>query len=219
MPFKPQQPIRPHIVIVSPALAAANNGNWQTAQRWQHFLSRSFHCRIVPSWPDKFSNQDDVMLALHARKSADSVQAWHTAKGGSKLAVVLTGTDIYRDIKMDLAAQASLAMAARLIVLQDRALLALPPQHVSKTTVIYQSAVAQSTVDKTAQHLRAVMVGHLRDEKSPETLFAAARILASVDVDEGTDIYIDHIGAPLDAALGAAAGATMPSDQAPKVVD
>jgi glycosyltransferase involved in cell wall biosynthesis len=48
------------------------------------------------------------------------------------------------------------------------------------------------------------MVGHLRTEKSPETLFAAARLLA-----DHQDIYIDHIGEALDPALGAAAQATM----------
>ena len=31
----------PQVVIVSPALADANNGNWQTARRWQRFLSLS----------------------------------------------------------------------------------------------------------------------------------------------------------------------------------
>jgi putative glycosyltransferase (TIGR04348 family) len=220
---------RPHVVVVSPALADANNGNWQTAQRWQKMLAIRFHCRIVSSWPDKFANQDDVMLALHAKKSAESILAWHTQQGSAKLAVVLTGTDLYRDIQIDAAARGSLAMASRLVVLQSRAVLALPAEYQSKTTVIFQSTMAHPTTEKTGQkttqHLRAVMVGHLRDEKSPETLFEVARLLASSDagklspnaIEEGAgvdvselsaDIYIDHIGAPLDAALGRAATAT-----------
>jgi len=48
------------------------------------------------------------------------------------------------------------------------------------------------------------MVGHLREEKSPQTLFAAARLLAG-----RPDIFIDHIGDPLDPALGEAARTTM----------
>ena len=48
------------------------------------------------------------------------------------------------------------------------------------------------------------MVGHLREEKSPETLFAAARLLA-----QQPGIHIDHIGEALDPALGAAARETM----------
>jgi glycosyltransferase involved in cell wall biosynthesis len=49
-----------------------------------------------------------------------------------------------------------------------------------------------------------LMVGHLREEKSPETLWAAARLLR-----ERTDIHIDHIGEALDPALGALAHDTM----------
>jgi hypothetical protein len=29
----------PRVCIVSPALAAANNGNWHTAARWRDFLA------------------------------------------------------------------------------------------------------------------------------------------------------------------------------------
>ncbi len=194
---------RPHIVIVSPALSDANNGNWQTANRWRQMLSKKFHCRIVQSWPDKFANQDEIMLALHARKSASSIAAWHEKHGGSKLVLALTGTDLYRDIQTDAASQASLAMASRIIVLQELAPLGLPERYRAKAEVVFQSTVSQPTIQKPTAHLRAVMVGHLRTEKSPETLFAAARIL---DVDE--HIFIDHIGAGLDLVLAKEALAT-----------
>ncbi len=169
-------------------------------------LAKDFHCRIVQTWPDKFANQDDVMIALHARKSADSITAWHSAHGGARLVLVLTGTDLYRDIKTDTAAQASLGLASRIIVLQELAPLGLPKEHRAKAEVIFQSTASQPTLEKPAAHLRAVMVGHLRDEKSPETLFAAADLLKAED-----GIFIDHIGAGLDAALAKAARATQKS--------
>ena len=202
---------RPHIVIVTPTVAnhtgAATHGNEQTAHRWQRMLQAGgYHVRVVHRWPDKFANQDDILLALHARKSAGSIAAWHALHGGSRLVLALTGTDLYRDIQTDASAQASLAMASRLIVLQDRAPLALPAQHHAKAQVIFQSCEAylqNPELDKPNLHLRAVMVGHLRTEKSPETLFAAAQLLGA---DER--IYIDHIGAALDAALGQSAQAT-----------
>ncbi len=196
----PMQKLR--VVIVSPALADANNGNWQTARRWQQLLSAN-SARIVRQWPDAQADDDDVMLALHARRSADSVQAWHTRHGHRGLGVVLTGTDLYRDIANDPQAQRSLALAHSLVVLQDLGVRSLPNEHQAKARVILQSTGTRQTLPKTSRHLRVVMVGHLREEKDPQTLMAAACLLPP---DAG--VFIDHIGAPLDAALGRAAQAT-----------
>jgi putative glycosyltransferase (TIGR04348 family) len=205
------------VVIVSPALADANNGNWQTARRWQRLLS-GHDARIVRQWPDAATNAatripahvptrkgdaDDVILALHARRSADSVQAWHTRHGQRGLGVVLTGTDLYRDIGHDLQAQKSLELAHSLVVLQELGPQSLAPAHQAKVRVIFQSTGTRRTLAKTSRHLRVVMVGHLREEKDPLTLMAAARLLPP---DAG--VFIDHIGAALDPALGQAAQAT-----------
>ncbi len=191
-------------MIVSPALADANNGNWQTARRWQRMLSACHSARIVRDWPDAAADADDVMLALHARKSAPAVQAWVKRHGSQGLAVVMTGTDLYRDIASSPEARACADAARRLVVLQDQAPLALPAALRSRARVIYQSTSQRATLPKTQRHLRAVMVGHLRDEKDPLTLMAAAKLLR-----DQPGIHIDHIGAPLDAALGRAAQATM----------
>ena len=190
------------VVIVSPALADANNGNWQTARRWQRLLS-PLSARIVRQWPDAMAGQDDVMLALHARRSADSVKAWHAMHGQRGLGLALTGTDLYRDVNHDLQAQNSLALASSLVVLQGLGIAALPSLHHGKTRVIYQSAGMRQTVSKSQHQMRVVMVGHLREEKDPLTLMAAARLLP-----KGCGIFIDHIGAALDPALGQAAQAT-----------
>lgn len=197
------------VVIVSPALADANNGNWQTARRWRSLLEKStphqrYTVRIVRNWPDGIlALQDEVMLALHARRSAASVQAWSQARGQQGLGVVLTGTDLYQDLAVDPVVAQSLSLAKRLVVLQDRAPRMLPPQFQAKTQVILQSVAERQHLSKTSHHLRAVMVGHLRSEKDPLTLMASARLLANEP-----DILIDHIGAALDPALGQAAQAT-----------
>lgn len=194
---------RRKVVIVSPALADANNGNWQTARRWQRLLS-PHEVRIVRHWPDgPLAAQDEVMLALHARRSAASVQAWSQARGARGLAVVLTGTDLYHDLAVDPVVRQSLALAQRLVVLQDQAPRMLPADCQSKAQVILQSVSERQPLPKTNRHLRAVMVGHLRIEKDPLTLMGAARLLTDMP-----DILIDHIGAPLDDALGQAAQAT-----------
>ena len=187
----------PLVIIVSPALSDANNGNWQTAWRWSRLLSGHYRTRIVKDWQAGQGEGAVAMLALHARRSADSIQAWAEVHPGRGLAVVLTGTDLYRDIERDDAAQRSLALAQQLVVLQDRGPEALPAAYRGKTRVIFQSTTTRRTLTKSTRQLRAVMVGHLREEKSPQTLFEAARLLR-----ERPDIHIDHIGAALDPALG-----------------
>jgi hypothetical protein len=37
---------RPSVVIVTPALADANNGNWQTARRWARMLAPALPRRL-----------------------------------------------------------------------------------------------------------------------------------------------------------------------------
>ncbi len=192
------------VVIVTPALRDDNNGNWQTARRWQQHLAGEFSVRLVRQWPDALSGGDAAMIALHARRSAGAIAAWAAAHPGRGLALVLTGTDLYRDIGSDASAQRSLALAQALVVLQERGPLALPASLRDKARVVFQSTTARQACPKSPRQLRAVMVGHLREEKSPETLFAAARLLA-----DRRDIRIDHIGAALDPALGEAARATM----------
>lgn len=189
----------PRVIIISPALANANNGNWQTAWRWSRMLRPACQTEIAQTWNGE---PFDVMLALHARRSADSITAWAQARDKG-LGVVLTGTDLYRDIHSDATARMSLSLAQRLVVLQECGPDALPASVRHKAQVIFQSVTTRLPGVKAQKHLRAVMVGHLRDEKSPQTLFEAARLLK-----EQSDIFIDHIGEPLDAALGDQARAT-----------
>lgn len=187
----------PSVVIVSPALASANNGNWQTARRWRQLLGGTYTARITQHWPDAQADGDGIMLALHARRSAPAIQAWAAARGTRGLALVLTGTDLYRDIATDAQARRSLELAHRLVVLQELGVDALPPEVRAKTQVIYQSTSARQPLAKTTRTLRAVMVGHLREVKSPRTLFDAARLLPG---DAG--IQISHIGEASEPVLG-----------------
>ena len=190
------------VVIICPTLAEANNGNGQTARRWQRLLS-AHRVRIVQQWPDPLADDDEVMLALHARRSANSVQAWHDRHGQHGLGVVLTGTDLYRDIAHEPQAQRSLALAHSLVVLQSLGVQRLPTDEQAKARVIFQSTSTRQTLPKTSRHLRVVMVGHLREEKDPLTLMAAA-----CQLPPSAGVFIDHIGAALEPALGRAAQAT-----------
>jgi len=189
------------VVIVTPALAAANNGNWQTAQRWARCLRGHYRVTLTQDWQ---AGDEDLMLALHARRSAASVLAWRAARGAAPLVLALTGTDLYRDIDDDASARRSLQLADRLIVLNELGPLRLPQALRSKTVVCLQSCASLQPRVKTDRHLRALMVGHLREEKSPQTYFQAARLLAA-----RPDIRLDHIGDGLDPTLAALANQLM----------
>lgn len=212
---------KPVIVLVTPALADANNGNWRTAQRWARMLEADYRVRLAAEWTagpnagagageddsggdvSTAGSEPDLMIALHARRSAAAVKAWRRAFPQRPLLLVLTGTDLYRDIASDADAQRSLQLADRLVVLNELGLASLTAGLRAKASVCLQSAPARRALPKTGRHLRALMVGHLREEKCPQTYLDAAARLA-----HRHDILLDHIGTALDPALGAAAAAS-----------
>ena len=197
---------------MTPALADANNGNWRTAQRWARMLATAYRVRIAASLSEDTPAhaRADLLIALHARRSAAAIAAWRARHPSRPLVVALTGTDLYRDIAVDPDAQHSLAVADALIVLNALGAHNLPAEHRAKCQVVLQSCSARRPLlAKPTRHLRALMVGHLRDEKSPQTYFELARRLHA---QPGTPpIRLDHIGAALDPALGAEALALMAS--------
>ncbi len=162
-------------------------------------LQPAYSVRLEPQWN---SGDETLMIALHARRSASSIAAWRAAHPGRPLLLALTGTDLYRDIDTDEHARRSLELADALVVLNELGAGNLPVALRPKCHVILQSCAMRRAVPKPRRYLRALMVGHLRDEKDPATYFRAARRLAG-----RADILLDHVGAALDPALGAQAAA------------
>jgi putative glycosyltransferase (TIGR04348 family) len=195
-----------HIHIVSPASARENNGNWQTASRWRRHLARDHRVTIGPGWQPGDA-VPDLLIALHARRSAAALAAFTDAHPGRPALLVLTGTDLYRDIHEDDTARASLARATRLVVLQPRGLDELPAALRAKAHVIYQSAPRLRAARPRAP-LDVAMIGHLRAEKDPQTFMDAARLVRA------SGVRLLHIGAALDPALGQRARATQDATQA-----
>ena len=189
------------ICIVSPALAQANNGNWQTARRWAQFLRPRYQADIASDWPAEAA--PDLLIALHARRSAAPLAHFCAAHPDRPTVLVLTGTDLYRDIRIDADAQASLQHASALVLLQPAGLDELPPQLRAKARVIYQSAPSLQPAARAAapHHHDILMVGHLREEKDPRTFMLAASHVTA------RSARLVHIGGVLDPALGEAATA------------
>lgn len=134
------------------------------------------------------------MIALHARRSAASIARFAEVAPGRPSIVVLTGTDLYRDIRSDPSARRSLELATHLVVLQDEGMNELTPELRRKCRAIYQSAPRLARRAPNRHTFDAVLVGHMRAEKDPLT---PMRALEHLPVD--SRVRLIHIGAALDA--------------------
>jgi putative glycosyltransferase (TIGR04348 family) len=149
----------------------------------------------------------DVLLALHARKSAEAVRSSRELRPGTKVVVALTGTDLYRDVRTDASARRSLELADRLVVLHDGAAAELAPRLRRKVHVVPQSAPAMRRLPPRRGCFEVLVVAHLRPEKDPLRTAQAARGL-----DAGSRIQVVHAGAPLSGQMRRKALAEMRSN-------
>ena len=184
------------IQLVTPAPLRLNNGNKITAVRWSRILRGLGHkVDIVQHYSGLAC---DLLIALHARRSYRSIVKFFELHGELPLVVVLTGTDVYKDIHNDPEAQHSVKLATRIIVLQKQALAELPRHAHAKTRVIYQSAEPyKGHAPKKTKPFKVCVIGHLRTEKDPLRTALAARQIPSF-----SNLEVLHVGKALDPALG-----------------
>ena len=183
------------IQLITPAPLRLNNGNKITALRWGRILRQLGHRVNVQRSYD--GARCDLLIALHARRSYPSIEKFHRLYTELPLFVVLTGTDLYRDIRSDGNAKRSLELATRLVALQKMALVELPKHLHSKTRVIYQSAKPyRARIRSKKRTFEVCLIGHLREEKDPLRAALAARHLPPE-----SRIRVVHLGLALDPRL------------------
>jgi len=165
------------IVIVTPESISAPLGNSVTAIRWAGILRGLQHDVEVIN---RYGAEDcDLLIALHACRSAESVEAFLRAHPDRPVIVGLTGTDLYRDLPASKAGQRALAAATHIVALQECALRELDDAARARTTIIYQSAVPPEHPERPSPEFFDVCVlSHLRDVKDPLRTAYAARLLA-----------------------------------------
>ena len=184
------------VAMVCPAPSGSRLGNRVTALRWKKLLEELGHQVVIRTGAP--CRRYDVLLALHARHSAEAVRESRTTHPSRPIVLALTGTDLYRDILRDASAQRSLDLADVLLVLHDRGALALPRRYRAKVRVIRQSADAVSVVTRPRWPSRpgatfdVAFVAHLRAEKDPLRAALAARALPA-----GSALRVVHAGRAL----------------------
>ena len=180
------------IRLITPSLASARNGNSVTAVRWARILRHLGHRLVLERSYD--GGPCDLMSALHALRSHESIRLFKEMHPELPLIVVMTGTDLYRDIRINPNAQGSLELATRLIVLQPMGILELPKQLRAKARVIYQSAarVRRRPTQTKNGCFNVCVISHLRPEKDPLRTAMAARELPA-----SSRLRVLHIGRPL----------------------
>jgi putative glycosyltransferase (TIGR04348 family) len=179
--------IKSLIEIITPAPEGSLHGNRITAIRWQDFLARlGYMTSVHESW----SGQDAAaLIALHAYRSYSSVMAFHECHPDRPIVLVLTGTDLYRDMQVHNEVLRSMEAADQLIVLQSSALNLIPAHLRHKARVIYQSVQVNTLAKVSSADFQVIVIGHLREEKDP---FCIARSLPLIPAD--SKIQILHLG-------------------------
>jgi hypothetical protein len=167
------------VLVVTPAPAGNRGGNRATALRWAaHLRALGCRVRVRERW---HGEAVDLLVAIHAVKSADSVIAAAQAIPGLRIAVLLAGTDIEPVFAPTPAAAAAVARADVLVALhgqvQDLVPLSLRP----KLRAIEQSATAPASHRRLP--FRACVLAHLRPVKDPLLPIQALRLLPTAPIE------------------------------------
>jgi len=177
-----------NVIIITPAKIKSLSGNRTTAARWALLLKQLGHkVTIDVQWNGK---PYDVMIALHAWRSADAIKAFKEQLPNHPLIVALTGTDAYRFIHTHKETTIqSIKLADYLVGLHDLISETIPVKYRDKLHVIYQSAKSINIRKPVKRHFRICVAGHLREEKDPLRPAMAVR-----NIHSKSHIQIFHYG-------------------------
>lgn len=189
------------IALVTPAPRGSRTGNRTTAVRWARILRGLGHeVSVSEAWR---GGRCDLLVAVHARKSAPSVLRFRAERPEAPVILCLAGTDLYRDIRTSAAARRALEAATRLVLLQPEGASELPARLRRRARVILQSAERPPAAPRRSSRTFDVAVlAHLRPVKDP--LRAA---LASRRLPEGSRVRVLLVGGAISTALAARARA------------
>lgn len=177
------------IVLITPQGPTSRTGNRVAASRWAKILRRLGHRVRVAD--DYDCHPADLMVAVHAWRSASAVIAFKERYPQRPLVLQLSGTDIYGYLQSDPEPTLrAMELADRLVALNDLAWRVVPRPLRRRLSVIHQSA--EPLLGPRRPDRRSVVVsviGHLRDVKDPLRAAEAARLLPA-----DSRVQIEQVG-------------------------
>lgn len=188
------------IAIACPYPLDAKMGNVVTANRLSGILKEiGYEPRLCHGWNGETS---DALLVLNAVKGAKAARDYHEAYPERPIIVLLTGTDLYRDLHDESnGGTSTLIKASRIVVMTDRARSSLSQDFEGKTVVIPQSLeVPRIEDERVGEVFGMIVLGHLRPVKNP---FHLVGIVARHP--EWTDVRVWQVGAALSREMTAQA--------------
>ena len=177
------------ITLVTPAARGSKSGNRATAERWARHLRALGH---RPSIITEYAGEPtDLMIALHAWRSADAVRRVREYHPDTPLIVALTGTDIYRFQQTHPEETCySMRQADALIGLHDRVGDDIPGDLHAKLFTVFQSAEPLPQRQRPIRsRFDVAVIGHLREEKDSMRAAMAVR-----DLPEASRLNVIQLG-------------------------
>lgn len=187
--MEPQKNSCVKIDLVTPAKKNDLNGNRTSALRWAKLLQQQGHKVQVKT---EYNGEPvDLLIALHAWRSADAIKHYKTLYPQGPLIVALGGTDVNTYLKTDPEVTLkSMRYADVLVCLHDLIALELPDEFLSRLHIIYQSADGLTQRKKPRSRTFDIcVIGNLRPEKDPFRTAMAAQLLPTK-----SKIRVFHLG-------------------------
>ncbi len=177
------------ISLITPEKKQSSSGNRTTALRWAGMLREAGHRVRIDI--DYAGETVDVLIAIHAWRSAAAISRYRERFPKGPLLVCLGGTDVNTFLKSHPETTLrSLQMADALICLHDLIGKELPAQLRSKLHVVRQSALPLPGPRSLAgRNFDICVIGHLRAVKDPFRAALAARHLPA-----DSRLRVIHIG-------------------------
>ncbi|MBN9088266.1 MAG: TIGR04348 family glycosyltransferase [Reyranella sp.] len=176
------------IVLITPRGPSSRTGNQVAASRWAGILRKLGH-RVHVDF-DYDGRPADMMVAVHAWRSADAIGRFKTCHPQQPVILQLSGTDIYEYLDSDpVPTLRSMELADRLVALNDLAWRVVPKRLRSRLLFIPQSAVPPAKRTPSKRTVLVSVIGHLRDVKDPLRAAEAVRLLPA-----DSHVRIEQVG-------------------------